>query len=89
MTQDDEPDNQATTSAQFRKQLDKFVGEIYQGYGIAEICNAEGVGVSYENTGHECQIWHHEWRKPRVMPDLARVTRIFIHQQLRSCVFTL
>ena len=25
---DDEPDNQATTSAQFRKQLDKFVGEI-------------------------------------------------------------
>ena len=42
-------------------------------FNNAEIRNAEGVGVSYENTGHKCQIWHHEWCKPRVMPDLAQV----------------
>ena len=42
-----------------------------------------------ENTGHECQIWPHELREQRVRPDLARVTRIFSYQQLRSCVFTL
>ena len=31
-------------------------------------------GEDHPIRGHECQIWRHEWRKPRVTPDLARVT---------------